>query len=198
MKRRPGLIIALLAIAGVTLVWLSWDRDPSDQQQGLAQTDAAGADYWIDSPRVNVYNPEGIATYRLDANRLSHEQVGGRHLIDAPNMQLFSDTAQRWQVTARQATVDASGNRIDFQGDVRMTRESSGPVSNSPRATPDLQVSSETMAVFTEQGRLETDAPVVINTPSSETHSVGMRAFTETERLQLLSNVRSRQLTTRQ
>ena len=53
----------------------------------------------------------------------------------------------------------------------------------------ELEILTQDLRVLPETQYGETDKPVVIRTPNSESKSVGMRAYLEKRRLELLSQV---------
>lgn len=195
MNRR---LILLAPLAILLIALLFYPRE--EQKTNYAKTSADGADYWLEQVDITSFDGMGQVKYRVRADRLSHQRDTGEHLVKAPSMQLHAEQKTRWQVVAEQAVLSPDGKRMDFSGNVTLDRavqQFQGPSPSqpqSPQEDGDLTLLTDQLSVYPEQGRLETEAPVEILTPSSETHAVGMRAFSDSERLQLLSHVRSRQL----
>ncbi|MGB1109085.1 MAG: LPS export ABC transporter periplasmic protein LptC [Gammaproteobacteria bacterium] len=196
MSRR---LLLLLPLAILIIALVFYPR--KEQATQYARTSADGADYWLEQVDITSFDAMGQVKYLVQASRLSHQRDSGEHQVLAPNMHLQAEQSTRWQVNADQAVISPDGKRMDFSGNVALDRSgeappkaTSTPGPQSPLEDGDLTLLTDKLTVYPEQGRLETDAPVEIRTPTSETHAVGMRAFSDSERLQLLSHVRSRQL----
>ena len=69
-------------------------------------------------------------------------------------------------------------------GDVRLWRDNEAGVL-------ELEMETRNLSVFLDTELAETDEPVVIRTPSSETRGTGMRLYKQQRRLKLLSGVKT-------
>ena len=95
---------------------------------------------------------------------------------------MYRGDAVPWQARAERGWLSASGDVMLLQGEVFIWR-------NSRDGEPRIEIETRDMRVLTETDYGETDQPVVITTRHSRSRGVGMRAWLEKGRLELLSQV---------
>ena len=89
-----------------------------------------------------------------------------------------------WHVRSERGWVSAAGDVMLLLGKVHIWR-------NTADGELDLDIKTEDLRVLPDSDYGETDKPVLITTPTSESRGVGMRAFLDTSRYELLSQVQT-------
>ncbi len=146
------------------------------------------------SPHVPDYTMKNFKTLQMDEhgrlkNQLTAETM--THYSDtntaltAPYMVFYKDNLPTWTVRAEHGEVSPDGNQVWLLGNTVIQQHTQ----SQQKA---LKILSRDMWIKLDTEYAETAAPTTILSNSGETHSVGMRVFLPTERIELLSQVRGR------
>lgn len=100
-----------------------------------------------------------------------------------PQLTLHSSDNPPWTVVAATGKASDNGNLIQLWENVEL-RQTDAQGQKSELLTPYLLVKPD-------QQYAETDKPVMITSPGNVTHAVGMKAYLQTDVIQLLAKVRS-------
>jgi lipopolysaccharide export system protein LptC len=98
---------------------------------------------------------------------------------------MYRQEGEPWHVRSERGWVSPSGDVMLLLGKVHIWR-------NNASGLKELDIKTEDLRVLPEDEYGETDKPVLITTPTSETRGVGMKAHLAESRLELLSNVKTR------
>ncbi len=101
-----------------------------------------------------------------------------------PHYVLFRAEGEPWHVQAKTGQVSPDGTVVRLLGKVDVWR-------SDPSGARDLDVRTEHLVVLPDSEYGETGEPVTIRTPASTSTGVGMRAFLDETRFELLSQVRT-------
>lgn len=183
LTRREVWLALILAAAGVA----AWLMRP-DPEIGPGD-DAAGErrpDYIVEGLRAVTLDERGEPARRLDALRLRHYPDDGSSELDEPVLQVYSEDAPPWQARARLAWINAAGDELLLEQDVRLDRD----------ATVDsaaIELRTAELLVLPEVDYAETSRFVMVERASDWlTATDGMRAWLgEGTRLQLFGRVRA-------
>lgn len=177
-----------------------------------AETDTAAInepDYRITNFHAIDLDENGRLRYELTAEQLTHFPQPERAELTAPQMVFYRNTStgtgkpmasgdagnlalspvavDPWQLTAARGSIADGGDRLDLEGDVRVSRVGSG--SDRPG---DMGMTMETsrLTVFGKQEVATTDSPVFLNGDRAQLHGVGMQIDLKKGQMHLLSQVR--------
>jgi lipopolysaccharide export system protein LptC len=139
----------------------------------------------VEQFRAVRLNIAGLREYVVEAPLLT--QLPGQlgTWIEQPVLDWYQPDGQtrEWRIRAEQGWIDADNQSVRLEGEVVMTRAAE---SGKPPAT----VTTRDVLVRLDERRAETAAPARAVTPGGELRAIGLRAFVDQERLELLSEVR--------
>lgn len=175
----PVLAIFVLAAASV---WLTYDLDPS----GLDDTPTSrhAADFFVENFVATTMDENGKPRRRVTAEHMSHFPDTDTHELTRPYLEVFSEAQLPWHVTSERGWLSAKGDVMLLLGEVHIWR-------NAPDGTRKMDIRTSDLRVLPESEYGETDKPVTITTPRSQSRSIGMRAFLGQGRMEMLSQVRT-------
>lgn len=141
-------------------------------------------DFYMERFETTVMGESGEPRRRLSAQRMSHFPESDTKEFTKPHMVVFRDTGEPWHVTASRGWSSPDDEVLVLLGEVHIWR-------NAPSGERELDIETEDLRVITAAEMGETDRPVVIRTPTTETRGVGMRAYLAESRLELDSRVKT-------
>ena len=142
-------------------------------------------DFYMKNFTAVTMDESGEPTRRLEATYMSHFPDTGTKEFADPYLVMYRGTENPWHIRAERGWVSATGEVMLMLGKVKIWRDAED---GSRRLT----VETEDLRVLPSRDYGETDKPVVISTPTTKTTGVGMRAYLEKSRLDLLSQARTR------
>lgn len=172
-------MLALLAIASA---WHLYNLDLGDFAIGEASEGLP--DFYVERFTTTTMDEQGRPKRRLEAQTMAHFPDSGTTELQQPYLVLYDPGEPPWHVRSERGWVSPDRSVMLLLGKVNIWR-------NTHDGETNLQIETEDLRVFPEDQIGETEHPVVISTPRSRTRSVGMRAYMEQGRLELLSRVRT-------
>ena len=171
---------ALLAAAGAS-GWMLYDLDFDAPVVAPSSPDAPDA-YMENFVTVEM-DGTGKPRRRIEANYIAYHADQTVELTH-PHYVLFRAEGEPWHVRSERGQVSADGTVLWLLGEVDIWR-------NDASGVRDLDIRTERMKVLPDSEYGETEAPVTIRTPAGTSTGVGMRAYLDETRFQLLSRVRT-------
>ncbi|MFU2486161.1 LPS export ABC transporter periplasmic protein LptC [Thauera sp. WH-1] len=172
-------VLALAALAGAS-VWL--ERITRIEEPAFIG-EQTGPDFVAEHTRVVGFGEDGRQRYELIAERLEHFPAGDITRLHQPQLRM-QDEQRETRITAARADVSPGGERVDLAGEVKVRRPGAGD------ELP-LALDSETLTVWPDAHRAETDSPVVLVRGASRATALGMRADNLFGTLELTGEVRT-------
>lgn len=172
---------AVLLVAAGASGWILYDLDPDDDSTERAAPDAPEA-YMENFTSVEM-DSSGRPRRRIEASYMAYHADQSVELTD-PRYVLFRDEGEPWHVQSERGRVSADGSVLWLLGRVDIWR-------NDASGTRDLDIRTGHLMVLTASEYGETTEPVTIRTPASTSSGVGMRAWLDETRFELLSKVRT-------
>ena len=172
-------ILALAAIAGGS-VWLERVTRADDP---VVQGEQTGPDFIAEGTRVVGFGADGRQRYELLATRLEHFPAGDTTRLHQPRLHM-KGADNETLITARQADVSPGGEQVDLAGEVKVRRP------GTAEALP-LTLDSETLTVWPDAHRAQTDSPVLLTRGEGRASAQGMRADDLFGTLELIGEVRT-------
>ncbi len=179
--RRLGLLLVPLLGAAAVLAAL-WLRERAAPPPGAAPTGAAAPvrDWYASGLEGWVHGADGALRHHLEARAAEGFTDGSLRMQD-PRLELRTRGGGRWRLSARAAR--AHGGRVVLEGDVDARRVA---------GRRPLRLRTERLVAEPGRDYVETDLPVLVSAPRMRTEAVGMRAWLDRDRIELLREVRSR------
>jgi len=176
----PTIVLAVLAAWST---WLFQQVDSSTRvSTGTARHDP---DFFMEDFHSTTMDESGHPDRTLEASKLVHFPDTDTNEVTRPYLVLFHPTRPPWQVRSERGWTSTTGDVLLLLGHVHAWRDDA-------EGAPDLDIETRDLRVLPHSEFGETDKPVVIRTPSSETHGVGLRAYMEEDRVEILSRVSTR------
>ena len=181
MSRRwlVGLILVLLA-AGTT--W--YLRQLEEARLPLDRGSQHEPDFFMEEFTSLIMDARGVPHRKLTAERLDHFPDTDTNELTKPHLELYNDGEAPWHVVSERGWVSPDREEILLQGRVFVWQDSQTGQRVIDIVTRDVRVTLDDQYA-------ETEEPALIRTPDSETHGLGLPAFLDQGRFELLSQVRT-------
>jgi lipopolysaccharide export system protein LptC len=175
--------VALLLAFAIGTVWLLHKINVNERTEdsGSAHT----PDYFVEDFLMTTMDDGGSPKRRVHAEFMAHFPDTDTKELEKPHLIMFHPTRPPWHVRSSRASISADDNEIALLGEVYIWRE------NAEHLT-EFEIETQDLTVFADAQYGETDKPVIIRTPQSESRGIGMQAFLEEDRIILQSQVRTR------
>ena len=184
LLNRPWIRTLALLAACVLLATLLWRSDQSRDE--TAPTNALGQDEpdgFVKDSRYLSFDENGRRIAMIESPRIEQFQPEGLATMTSPSATLYDGGSdQPWHLTADQGTFHQTSDRLDLSGDVRVVRPLAGNRS-ATLTTDQLTLDNDHRTVFTDQ-------PVLITEAHGTTAAVGMKAWIDDRILELNSRVK--------
>ena len=172
---------AVLLVAAGASGWILYDLDFDDDSTERMAPDAPEA-YMENFVSVEM-DGAGRPRRRIEASYMAYHADQSVELTD-PRYVLFRDEGEPWHVRSEHGRVSPDGTVLWLLGTVDIWR-------NDASGTRDLDIRTGHLMVLTNSEYAETTETVTIRTPASLSSGVGMRAWLDETRFELLSQVRT-------
>lgn len=173
--------LSITMVAGVLFAfgsfWLVQLMNRGDEEL-LADKRLNEPDYIIDQFSVVRMTKEGRPSYIVAGDKLVHRPVGDVSEIDKPVVRNLSTVHPPLDMTADRARVDEGNTRVKLQGNVVIDRAAMGK-------TAATHITTESLTVYPDEDRMETDQPVKIVQGGTTATGTGMKANNATRQVQL-------------
>jgi lipopolysaccharide export system protein LptC len=185
----PGVTVrGLLSLTGLALLaslsygLLRWVESELRQPAPVASQEPVLIIERFRAVRLNV---AGLRESIIEAPRLAQlpNNLGTR--IEQPVLDWYQPDGQtrEWRLQAEQGWVAADQQSVRLEGEVKMVR-------TADSGKPPMTITTRDVLVRPDERYAETAAPTRAVTPHGEFRAVGVRAWLDQERLELLSEVR--------
>ncbi|MDT8398261.1 MAG: LPS export ABC transporter periplasmic protein LptC [Pseudomonadales bacterium] len=148
----------------------------------------ADYDYFMVDVDSTHFKLDGKAEYRLRAERFTHYPDPGYTDVNAPRLEIYQDTGNPWFISADNGRIETDlaleQEKVELDGNVVIHR-----IDNRGEA---LNVYTESLTIYPDLKNVTTSYPVRITAGTGEITSTGMTADLNSNRVQLLENVRGR------
>ena len=180
MFRRWAVVSVLLVAAGAS-GWVLRSLDSDDPE--TAWRVPGEPDSYMERFVTVEMDDAGKPKRRLEAEYMAFHPDGTTELSH-PYYVFHLAEGEPWHVRSEHGRISADGKVVLLPGRVDIWR-------NDESGTRALDIRTTDLEVLTESGYGETDEPVTIRTPASTSKGVGMRAWLDERRIELLSEVRT-------
>lgn len=180
MTRRMLLLFAVVALLVIGTSWLSRKSvAPSPKSAATSHQ----PDYFINGLDSTVTDEHGNPSYRLRAESLIHYPDNDTTELTQPDITVLGrQNEARWHATAATGKVESRQKQMLLHGNVTLKQSGSNK----------LELHTEWLQIDTARHYAETGAPVTLLASGTTLEGIGMRAYGDEQRLQLLSSVRGK------
>ena len=172
---------ALLAVAGAS-GWMLYSLDFNASVP--VQNAARAPDAYMENFVTVEMDDSGRPKRRLEADYMEFHADQTIELSN-PHYVLHRVDGQPWHVRSERGAVSANGVIVWLLGKVGVWRDDASGIR-------DVDIRTEHLTVWPESAFGATAEPVTIRTPATTSTAVGMRAYLDETRIELLSKARTR------
>jgi len=179
MHLRWRLILILLPLTAVSF-WVLYQLEEDDTGQPPAPETIP--DYTMTNLNSLNMNVAGEPKTRLRADFMAHFESKDETELTNPMLEVFRPDKEPLYVRADQGWVTSGNEVILLQGNVRFwEKDSNGQLV--------LEVTTSEALVYPERDYAETDKPATLSTAKTTTDSIGMKAYMDEDRIEMLNQV---------
>ena len=180
--RRAGWPLALVACVLATGWMLASLRDEEDQAGEAA---AHTPDFYMENFTTTTMGVDGSPARRISADYMAHFGDTESSEFTQPYLMLYPDGGgMPWEVRSERGWASARDDVMLLLGEVHIWRD-------TPEGERLIDIHTSDLRVIPASDYGETDQPVTIRRGNVVSHGLGMRAYLEDDRLELLSRVRT-------
>ena len=172
--------LAVLVVLAASSAWMLHGLEPD--LHAASQPPALVPDFFAEGFTTTMLDERGRPRRRIRAEYMAHFPDTGATELTQPHLIMYSENEPPWHARAEHGWLSGSGDVMLLQGEVLIWR-------NSPEGERRIEIKTRDLRVLPDTDYGECDQPVVITTRHSRSRGVGMRAFLEHSRLELLSQV---------
>ncbi|MDE2270568.1 MAG: LPS export ABC transporter periplasmic protein LptC [Xanthomonadaceae bacterium] len=178
-RRAAVWLVALAVAAAATQLLVWWFRPPP---KPVAIVGPPRSSYELDNFTLHAFGQDGKLAFTMTAPHLARREGNDSLYVNAPKYFFVASDGSDWDGTSQYAWISSDNTLVKLIGKIQMRRP---PTATVPEA--DIQTADAT--VWTQDKRLATAAPSVIQEPGSILRGIGMKADFDTRTLELLSDV---------
>lgn len=178
-RRTLSWLIVLAVAAGITQLLVMWLRPPPGQ---TAIVGPPRSSYTLDNFTLHAFAQDGKLAFTMTSPHLERREGNDSLYVNAPEYFFVAGDGSTWDGTSQYAWISSDNNLVKLIGRVDMRRP---PTAKAPEA----EIHTADATVWTQDKRMVSDAPSVIQEPGSILRGVGMKADFDTRSLELLSDV---------
>lgn len=177
---------ALLTLLGIILLasastWLS--RAPQKPPATTAAASERYPSYFMNDFTAVTMDEEGQPKHHLQAASLKHYAGDDTTELRQPRLSILGEESKAWFIQAEQGTAETRSKLLQLNNNVLLERPSGDKTDN-------LRITTDSLLVDLDRKYAQSDAPVHIADTRSTMDAIGMRAYLDQERVELLANVR--------
>lgn len=173
--------LAVLGFLAVLTFWLEQSIQESGTRNGVNQKEP---DSIVENFLAISTDQTGTPRYRLAAAKLKHFSVNKVTLLDAPALTQMHAKQGEFRITANKATVSAEGEKVEFLGEVNLSRQPVGGRGGMTLKTASLDV-------LPDKGLVSTRAAVIIEQPGLKVTANGLNLSAHSRVLKLTGRVKA-------
>jgi lipopolysaccharide export system protein LptC len=172
-----GLVLLIAAAASQLLIW--WLKPPPKPNEMVGPPRSS---YTLNDFTLDALGEDGTPAFRLVAPYLARREGDDSLYVNAPVYTIYGSGGADWHGNSQYAWVSADNSLVKLLGKVDMRRPATA-------STKPAEVHTADATVWTQEKRMASAAPSVIQQTGSILRGVGMKADMNTHSLELLSDV---------
>lgn len=162
--------------------WWYWQQQ---KQQQTEHTDVSHQlDFYMQGVTATRFDKQGQLVSSLYSPKVTHYPHQDTYLLENPDIQLREENnPQPWQIRAYHGKALHQMTYVELWEDVRIHQ-------NNSSAHPTTTILTSFLIVKPKIKYAETDKPVTFLQPGTRINSIGMRAYFNQQKVELLSHAR--------
>lgn len=177
VKQSVWLFLTLLSLACLGWYLASKPATLQFDQKTLDNT----IDIVISNLVVSQYDDTGHLTHYLKTPLLQHIPLHATHVLTKPYILVTQDTKTPWEIQSKHAVALYNGKQITFSDEVSIHQ-------NESSKTPASDLKTQELVYFPESKFATTSKKIIFTQQGSVITSMGMNAFLDENRVQLLNH----------
>ncbi len=173
-------IVIFVSLVGALLIYFESSSNPVPTTDNFVQSDRP--DFFMEDISSIKLNNDGSIHYRLTASNLSHYTKIDRTELTNPQLTLYQTGRAPWELKAKMGTLLDNGNTINLKNEVELVQK------DQIKAVP-TQLTTTEITIKPNEHFAVTDKPVTIHSTEGLTTAKGLKAFLNTNKIELLSEV---------
>ncbi len=182
-RQQNALLAAILAVLVLALLFIDFDPPATDPPEAIDRY----PDAYLFDMESREFNQEGRTHYTVRAFSALYysgePRPDGHAVFSRPRLTFYGEGRPPWQLRADTGRGDPGGERLSLSSNVRLW-QAEGDTDIAELLTEELHINLR--ARYAETGKT-----VTMRSEQSLTTAVGLRAFLDTEVVELLSEVES-------
>lgn len=174
-------LIVLVVLAGAT-VWL--ERTTREEESVRSAESRIEPDFTAGRARLISFDEQGRQRYELLADQIINYPLPGVTELARPRLR-YDVEGRELRLVADLGEVLDGGTEVLLKGNVRGVRVAAPD-------SPEMTFTSETLRIWPDDQRAETDDPVVLTRGAATAHAQGMKSDNLFGTLDLIGSVRVR------
>jgi lipopolysaccharide export system protein LptC len=178
-RRTVAWLIVLAAAAALTQLLVWWLRPPP---KSVAMVGPPRSGYELADFTLRAFDKNGKLAFTMTAPHLARREGNDSLYVNAPKYFFVGNDGSDWYGTSQYAWVSSDNTLVKLIGKVNLHRPAAPHV-------PAAEIHTADATVWTQDKRMASAAPSVIQEPGSILRGTGMKADFDTRSLELLSDV---------
>lgn len=179
IKQSLGLVFTFLLLIVSARYYMDLETPTRLDDNTLSST----VDMTVSQLRVRQFNAQGILTNQLTAPLMEHIPKENMHIFQTPHIIITQDEQPSWEINAQIAKSFQGGERIMFMNDVIVHQ-------NEGKKTQPSTLKTEEITYYPQEKRASTNLFVTFEQPGNKIESMGMNAYLDEKRVELLHQAR--------
>lgn len=180
MDRRSIALAFVLTLAAVgTWLLIQWLKPPPKPNEMVGPPRSS---YTLNDFTLDGLGEDGTPSFRLVAPYLARREGDDSLYVNAPVYTIYGSDGADWHGTSQYGWVSSDNSLVKLIGKVDMHRPAVGKIKAAEVHTADA-------TVWTQDKRMASAAPSIIQQPGSMMRGVGMKADLNTHTLEMLADV---------
>lgn len=173
--------LAVLGFLAVLSFWLNQTIQESGGRNGINEKEP---DSIVENFLAISTDQAGVPRYRLTAVKLEHFSNTKQTLLDTPVLTQMHAKHGELKITSNKATVSPEGEKVEFFGEVNLSRL-------SPAGGGRFTMKTARLEVLPDKGLVSTRSPVVIEQPGMRVTANGLNLSANSHVLKLTGRVKA-------
>lgn len=190
---------SLLYKLGILLILIllvaTYEYFDNDSIQITTSKKAATVDYFANDVDVIQYKTDGAVDYKLNTKQLIHTKEQDISYLKEPIATIYKNNPNPWHIKSDKGDVTANGEKVTLYNNIRGTQIDEKGKENiftiGKQKTADDPIKYGQVIIYPDKKNAESNDYATITSPDGTTSGDGIQADFETNKIHILSNVKT-------